>query len=185
MSGTNPANTARSPLISPPYRAGIVGRLGGMIINKKSKIALIHIAKKDRGLDDTVYRALLQGAANIDSTKDLAFEDQFTNIMKAFKNLGFKSSRDQGKTSSRPEREDTWGCGDDLRAKIEAMWFTCAKVKTDKALRSFIKRIAKVDHTRFLLPPLAQKVAVALEAMMRSAGYDPKTGGRLPNEKRS
>ncbi len=153
-----------------------------MIINKDKKVALIHIAKKERGLDEEAYRALLHGAAGIISTKDLCYEDQFNSIMKAFKNLGFKSYRDQGKTSSRPIRTDEWGCGDDLRAKIEAMWKTCARTKTEKALRSFIKRIAGVDHPRFLLPHLAQKVILALEVMMKKAGYDPKTGGRLHHE---
>jgi hypothetical protein len=59
------------------------------------------------------------------------------------------------------------------------MWQTCARNKTDIALRKFIKRIAKVDHPRFLNMQLARKVIIALEAMMKKAGFDPATGERI------
>jgi hypothetical protein len=121
---------------------------------------------------------LLEGAAGINSASEIRFEDQFNAVMKAFENLGFTSWKKQGKTDSRPRWPDAWGCSEDQRAKIEVMWRTCARNPNDKALQAFIKRIARVDHPAFLRPHLARKVIIALEDMMRKAGFDPATGGR-------
>jgi hypothetical protein len=150
------------------------------IVNKKGKQALIHVAKKSLGLSDEDYRSLIMGAAGIDSVKYLEYEYQFIAIMQAFEYLGFKSSiKKAGKITARPQWTDRWGCTDAQRAKIEVMWKTCARHPTDKALRVFIKRIAKVDHPAFLRPNLAGKVINALNAMMVKAGYDPGTGRRI------
>jgi hypothetical protein len=145
------------------------------ITNKKQKTALIHVAKKAVGISDEDYQSLLLGSAGIDSTKYLEYEDQFDTIMQAFKNLGFKSR----KTASRPQWTDKWGCTEAQRAKIEAMWRSCARVPSDRALRAFIKRITHVDHPAFLRPVLVSKVISALNAMMIKTGHDPKTGRRL------
>lgn len=149
------------------------------LLNRKTKLSLIHIAKKESGITDEAYRMLLEGAAGIGSAAEIVYEDQFDAVMRAFENLGFKSWKKQGKTTSRPQWPDTWGCSEDQRAKIEAMWKTCARNPSDKALQTFIKRITRVDHPAFLRPYLARKVIIALEDMMRKAGFDPATGGRI------
>jgi hypothetical protein len=149
------------------------------ISNKKAKLSLIHIAKKDVGITDDDYRNLLVGAAGIGSAAELEYEYQFNAVMKAFENLGFKSTGRETKTRTRPQWTDKWGGTADQRAKIEVMWLTCARNKSDKALRAFIKRIAGVDHSRFLNVYLAREVIIALEVMMRKAGFDPETGELL------
>lgn len=152
------------------------------ISNKKAKLSLIHIAKKESGINDENYRVLLDGAAGIRSASDLEYEYQFNAIMKAFENLGFKSTRRGGGKKTRPQWTDEWGGTPDQRAKIEVMWKTCARNPTEKALRAFIKRIAHVDHPRFLRADLSRKVILALEVMMKKAGFDPATGKRMGNE---
>jgi hypothetical protein len=150
------------------------------ITSKKAKLSLIHIAKKDVGIGDEDYRSLLSGAAGVESAAELEYEYQFNAVMKAFENLGFKSARrGNAKTKTRPQWTDEWGGTQGQRAKIEVMWKTCARNPSDKALRIFIKRITHVDHPRFLNSVLAQKVIIALEVMMRKAGFDPMTGRRL------
>jgi hypothetical protein len=151
------------------------------LLNRKGKLSLIHVAKKETGITDEAYRILLEGAAGIGSAAEIAYQDQFNAVMKAFENLGFRSRKKQGKTASRPEWPDAWGGTPGQRAKIEVMWKTCARNPTDRALRAFIKRIARVDHPRFLNVPLARKVIIALGDMMRKAGFDPDTGGRILN----
>jgi hypothetical protein len=150
-----------------------------VLLNRKAKLSLIHIAKKETGLDDEAYRILLNGTAGIDSAAELVNENQFDAIMKAFSLLGFTSWKKQGKTTSRPRWSNTWGCTENQRAKIEVMWKTCARNPTDKALRSFVRRIAHVDSPVFLRPGLARNVIIALADMMRKAGFDPATGKRL------
>jgi len=156
-------NTARNPL---------------PISNKKAKLSMIHIAKKDTGITDDAYRAILNGAAGINSAAELEYEYQFNAVMKAFENLGFKST---ARKNPRPQWGDHWGGTPEQRAKIEVMWKTCARNPSDRALRAFIKRITHVDHPRFLRVELAQKVILALEKMMKKAGFDPATGRRLEN----
>jgi hypothetical protein len=150
-----------------------------VLLNRKGKLSLIHIAKKETGLSDKTYRLLLEGAAGVTSAAEITDEAQFNAIMRAFTALGFTSWKAQGKTTSCPRWSDTWGCTEGQRAKIEAMWKTCARAPTDKALRAFVKRIAHVDSPVFLRPPLARKVILALGGMMRKAGFDPETGETL------
>jgi hypothetical protein len=154
-------------------------KVSAAILNRKEKLSLIHIAKKETGITNEAYRLLLEGAAGINSAAEIVYEDQFSAVMQAFANLGFKSRKKQGKTTSRPEWPDTWGCTEDQRAKIEVMWKTCARNPSDRALRAFVKRIAHVDSPVFLRPYLARKVIIALGDMMRKAGFDPDTGGRI------
>jgi len=137
------------------------------ITNRKTKLSLIHIAKKDSGITDDAYRILLDGAAGVDSAAKIEYEHQFNAVMKAFENLGFKSTARSGGRKTRPQWTDEWGGTEDQRAKIEVLWQACARNKTEKALRAFIKRIAWVDHPRFLNVVLARKVILALEAMAR------------------
>ena len=146
--------------------------------NKRTKLSLIHIAKKSVGITDDAYRAILDGAAGVSSAAELEYEYQFNAVMQAFENLGFKST---ARKSPRPKWGDQWGGTPEQRAKIEVMWKTCARNPSERALRTFIKRITRVDHPRFLRVELAQKVIIALEAMMREAGFDPKTGRRKKN----
>jgi hypothetical protein len=135
------------------------------IVKKRTKIALIHVAKTKTGLTDDEYRALLFGVAGIDSAADLEREDQFQAIMEAFRKFGFVGL----KPLSRPRWEDSWGGTARQRAKIEALWRQLARDTSDKALRHFVRRIARVDSPRWLNVQLAQKVILALEAMKENA----------------
>jgi len=137
------------------------------ITNRKTKLSLIHIAKKNSGIAEDAYRFLLEGAAGVDSAAKIEYEYQFNAVMKAFENMGFKSTARSGGKKPRPQWTDTWGGTPDQRAKIEVLWQSCARNKTEKALRLFIKRITHVDHPRFLNVELARKVILALEAMAR------------------
>lgn len=60
------------------------------MISRKEKLAVIHIAKKKCRLDDESYRALLQGAAGIESASEMKTEAQYQEILRAFKLLGFR-----------------------------------------------------------------------------------------------
>jgi hypothetical protein len=136
------------------------------ITNRNTKLSLIHIAKKNSGIADDAYRILLEGAAGVDSAAKIEYEYQFRAVMEAFKNLGFISTANAEK-KTRPQWTDEWGGTEDQRAKIEVLWKSCARNKSETALRAFIKRITHVDHPRFLNVQLAQKVILALEAMAR------------------
>ena len=139
------------------------------ITNKKAKLSLIHIAKNSVGIDDAAYRALLSGAAGVNSAALITHEHQFNAVMMALKRLGFKGVQRADSKKARPQWQDSWGCTEDQRAKIEVLWKTWARNPDEKALRAFIRRIAKVDHPRWLNVYLAQSVILALEAMAQKS----------------
>jgi len=133
--------------------------------NKRAKLALIHVAKKETGLTDEGYRALLYAAAGVESAADLKLESQFNDVMKAFESIGFKSARKK----NRPAWPDRWRCTEDQRAKIEVLWKRTARNPSEEALRAFVKRIAHVDSPAWMDAKSAQKVILALEAMAKKA----------------
>jgi hypothetical protein len=55
----------------------------------RKQTQLIHLARKQLGLDDDVYRVMLSLHYNVSSSKDLTY-DQATDLIDHFKRLGFK-----------------------------------------------------------------------------------------------
>jgi hypothetical protein len=55
-----------------------------------NRLAVIHVAKKQLGLDDEAYRAVLSGAG-VYSARDITAGAQFNTVMGAFAAPGFKS----------------------------------------------------------------------------------------------
>jgi phage gp16-like protein len=53
-------------------------------------ISIVHVAKKQLGLDDDVYRDILQAFGGTDSAKNLSHSG-FRAVMERFKELGFES----------------------------------------------------------------------------------------------
>ena len=55
---------------------------------------------------------------------------------------------------------------------IKGMWELVARIKTDKALYAFIKRLTGAAHPRFMTEKGAQDVILALRTMMIKAGFN-------------
>lgn len=146
---------------------------------RKRLIAKIHVAKNRTGLDDEAYRALLFGAAGVESAADIETMEGFDAVLDAFRHFGFREDR-RG-LQGRPVWTDAWGCTDRQRAKIEAMWRSFARDRSDRALRHFIARVAKVESPAWLDSGKTSMVIVALSRMMRKAGIDPETGRKVTN----
>jgi len=141
--------------------------------NQKSRLAIIHLAKKQIGLDDEAYRAILSGAG-VASAKDITTELQFNTVMGAFLRLGFLPSRHGGLNkyhSSIP------GAGGMISRRqeyyIKGLWSLASRVKDEKSLRRMIKRIGKVDDIRFLSRRSASAVILALRDICWKAGFNP------------
>jgi len=136
--------------------------------NRRSKlIQLIHVGRNKLALTDDAYRALLQGVSGKDSCADMTIP-QLEEAMKALRRAGFRVYK---KLPLRPE--NIGEASRDQLEYIKGMWELVAKHKTERTLNAFIRRVAKVDNIRFLDVHSAQKVILALRAMMVKAGYDP------------
>ncbi len=133
---------------------------------KKTKrqrlIQLIHVGKSKIGLNEENYRALLESSTGKDSCNKMT-EAELEASLNAIKALGFKVRRVSvaGKASA------------DQLAYIRVLWQSSARVKTEDALNSFIKRITGVAHLSWIDKYQAKDVILALREIASKAGLDP------------
>jgi len=152
--------------------------------NKRNKYSIIHVAKKQLGLDDDAYRAVLAGAG-ISSSKDIKTTAQFNTVMSAFQQLGFKSTwigKPINKVTGAPgmisKRQEYY---------IKGLWQLASHFKDEASLRKIVKRIGKVDDISFLPKRSASAVILALRDICWKAGFNPdkKEGINVYNSKGS
>jgi hypothetical protein len=144
-----------------------------MLAHRTERLALIHLARKDRGLDDDAYRALLSGAAGVDSASKIETEAQFEGVMRAFANLGFqRAPAKQKKMPVRPEQQGNF-CTTRQIYYIKGLWELASHAKDEASLRAMVKRIGKVDDIRFLTKAEASKLILALRDICWRAGFNP------------
>lgn len=113
-----------------------------------SSIAAIHVAKKQLGLDDDVYRAKLVNITGKDSTKDMT-EAERQAVLTVLRNEGFEPKA----TARRPDGRQT--LTGKYAKKLQALWIAAWNLglvenRDDAALLAFVKRQTGIDHTRFL-----------------------------------
>ena len=136
-------------------------------LDRSKLIQLIHVAKKEIGLSDEDYRAILESSAKKSTCSNMnVFE--LDEVLKAMKKLGFKFKRLETK-----ENEVGWDTSKEQMDYIKGMWELVARDKSERALYRFIKRITGADHPRFMGAVEAQKVIIALRKMMTNAGLNP------------
>jgi len=138
-----------------------------------NKYKIIHVAKKQLGLDDDAYRAILSGAG-LTSSKDIKTAEQFNTVMSAFQSLGFKSTNRMGRrlnivTGAHgmiSKRQEYY---------IKGLWALASRFKDEASLRKIVKRIGKVDDISFLPKRAASAVILALRDICWKAGFNPDT----------
>lgn len=139
------------------------------IQNRKEALALIHVARKDLGLDEEAYRALLSGAAGIESSADIETREQFDAIMRSFSVLGFKRKPSANKKFI--SRRQIY--------YIKSLWELASRSKSEEGLKKLIARIGHVDDIRFLDKKAAKAVILTMKDICRKAGFDPDRKGGL------
>ena len=140
--------------------------------NQKSRLAIIHLAKKRLGLDEEAYRAILSGAG-AGSAKDIETDGQFNSVMAAFLNLGFLPSGRGG-----ANRRAVPGASPGMISRkqeyyIKGLWGLASRAKDEKSLRAMVKRVGKADDIRFLSRRNASAVILALRDICWKAGFNP------------
>jgi len=150
----------------------------------RALLAKIHIAKKELGFSDDVYRDILQGRYKKDSAAKLSrFEAE--DLIGHFKGLGFKVKRTPGgKAGTAPGR-----AGDSPRftssptydkpmaRKVVAMWINLAlagvvKYSSDAALQAYVKRMTGVDNLAWCEDGQLWKVVEALKKWAKREGVN-------------
>lgn len=132
-----------------------------MTDRRNQQLSKIHIAKKDLGMDDDTYRAMLMRIAGKTSAKDLN-PLQAANVLRELERLGWQPKRGRAKPKPAVDREKLVG-------KIEAQ---LAEAGRPWAYGDGIaKRLYKVEKVEWLNPEQLRGVVAAL-------AYDAKRHGR-------
>lgn len=130
-----------------------------------SRLAMVHVARKQLGLDEEGYRDVLERVTGRRSAKDLT-PHQLDLVIGEFKRLGFAPT-------SKPVRRGLEG---PYAAKLQALWIAAwnlgvVRDKSDKALTAFILRQTGIPASRWLrYPEDARKVIEALKAWLGREG---------------
>lgn len=111
--------------------------MAGSLSDRRKKMAIIHVAKKELGLDDESYRALLEGAAGVRSASQLASDRQYKAVLDALKAAGFRFT---------PQRRPHNG----QLAKCYALWcrvYELGGVRSRRweSMMSYVHRMAGVQ----------------------------------------
>lgn len=125
------------------------------------KIALLHVAKRQLGLDDDVWRDLLRDWGRVESSADLT-EHGFTLVMYRLEQLGFQS------TFKKKNFGDRRGMATASEvAFIRSMWKQLhADDEAEAGLNAWLEKYHKVSALRFVDAKKAGKAITALKAMV-------------------
>jgi len=135
----------------------------------KADLAKIHIAKKELGLTDQVYRDILQARFRKDSSAKLTSSQAF-QLLNHFRSLGWKPKG----TQKLPGMDIP---ADGQSQKILACWITLHKAGvvrdgSDKALLAFAKRMTGKDHLRWCDGQDKHKIIEALKDWAKREGVE-------------
>lgn len=128
-------------------------------MNRRALLAMVHCAKKDLGLDDDVYRTVLERVTGRTSAAELDDRD-LSRVVDAFRRQGWQpKAGSRGKRSEKPYVRFMWALWNQLVA---------AKVVRARAprqaLRAFIERLTGVTDPEWLTPEQGRVVIEALKA---------------------
>ncbi len=140
-----------------------------MKLNRKGLIAKIHVAKKQMGLDDVQYQAILEGATGKDSCKDMN-TSELLKVVERMESLGWEST-----SKSAPR-----GLEDDPQYRmLRALWLKLhdlgeVRDSSEQALAKFIMRQTKVERLEWLNINQVSDVIEALKKWVQRVGGDVK-----------
>lgn len=120
--------------------------------NREGMVRKLHVGRKQLGLEDTDYRALLARVTGKTSSTQCS-EGELDLVLKEMKRLGFRGKSPSGKPWVR---------------KVYALWDEMGPLLrsggTREALRAHVLRMTKVSAPEFLDEPTARKVIEGLKA---------------------
>ncbi len=141
---------------------------------RRGLLAKVHIAKKQLGLADDDYRAIIFQHCNAMSAGD-ATPEQLEKIVKHFEQRGFtaKAKAVPGRRAPAPDFP--------AARKARALWISLHQLgavrnPSDLALEAFAKRQLKVEFWRWSDQSMSYRLIEALKAMAKRHGWDPGEG---------
>ena len=141
-----------------------------MKFNKKTKlIQLIHVGKTQLGLDDELYREVLESCTGKTSSKDMTIQ-QLDAVLNRLKQLGF--------TVESREKTGVSNLADDTKSKlIRHLWLQlhqAGQVRngSEKALAKFVENKVGVSALQFLSTKNADMIITHLRQWCKRSGVE-------------
>lgn len=137
---------------------------------RRALLAKVHIAKKQLGLDEDDYRAVIFQYCGSMSAAD-ATEEQLAKVVQHFGQRGFRTSA-KGVPGRRAPAVDTPSA-----RKARALWISlhhlgAVRNPSEQALEAFACRQLKCEQWRWSDQSLAYRLIEALKAMAKRHGWD-------------
>jgi len=143
-------------------------------------LAKVHIAKKDLGLDDDTYRAVLERVTGQRSAAGLG-DAQLIKVLKDFEAKGFKPKVIAGaKATTRSAPKSGRAPADHpVARKARALWISLHQLGviengSEQALEAMAKRQLGVEALQWADQSHAEPLIKALKAMAEKAGWSQK-----------
>lgn len=140
-----------------------------MKFNKKKLIQLIHVGKKQLGLDDDLYREVLESCTGKNSSKLLNIA-QLEAVLDRMKQLGFQvESKDKAGVKN---------LADDAQSKlIRHLWLQLhnagqVRNSSEKALAKFVENKVGVSALQFLSTKNADMIITHLRQWCKRCGIE-------------
>ncbi|WP_325893004.1 gp16 family protein [Grimontia sp. NTOU-MAR1] len=110
-------------------------------------IRLIHIGKRELGLDDETYRALLQRETGKDSCKNM-LNNELDTVLRVMERQGFKRKKTSKPSQNKKRLSPKTQGQPTVISKIRALWITMAKDGvirdgSEAALNAYVRRMTK------------------------------------------
>jgi phage gp16-like protein len=129
------------------HRAKSIGQRGNKDQVRRALLAKVHIAKAQLGLDDVLYRYILQNEYGVESSSKLSIRE-LISLVERFESRGFRP-RAQGEHQAEALKERI---GQEL----------LHSPLNDKRLRGLVKKICGVDELRWARDPEKLKRLLAI-----------------------
>lgn len=126
----------------------------------RKQFGLIHVARKQLGLEDLMYRAVLYKCGGVYSATDLD-ERGFGAVMEYFAFMGFRSTSRKGPYGHRPGMA-TPGQIDMIRK----LWRNWSGAEDERALNAWLEHSYHVSALRFTDRATAAKAIIGLKSML-------------------
>jgi len=129
--------------------------------NRNRELAQIHIAKKDLGLDDETYRAMLWTVARVNSSADLDFHAR-KRVLQHLKARGWTNKPARKANASRPLASDPQS------RLIRHLWLElhaagAVNDPSEQALASYVRKRTQVEALQWLKSTQASQVIEELK----------------------
>lgn len=147
-------------------------------MSRRAAVVKVQIARRDLGLDDDTYRAILSRITGRSSSSDCT-DDQLGEVLDEFKAKGWKPKVIQG---GRPVRGKPAAAGQPVARKARAMWISLHQLgavrdPSEAALEAFARRQLGVEQMRWAVASEAYALIEALKAMANRAGWSQDLSG--------